>query len=153
MHHQLQAIAFVVDAADTAQFPAARAVLQHVLEQPKLAVRRTAWPPASMAPTCTPMMMNQGWASPSQGAGRAAGPYTNVVPQPRARAAQGVPLLVLANKQDVPGAASAVDVATALGLSEVKSRAYTIRACSALRNEGVQESMSWLLQTATDAAR
>ena len=35
---------------------------------------------------------------------------------------RGIPLIVLANKQDLPGAASCKDIAEALGLYEIKNR-------------------------------
>lgn len=53
---------------------------------------------------------------------------------------QGVPLLVLANKQDVPGAAGPAAVSTALGLNSMTSREFTIRGCSAIKDVGIQVS-------------
>lgn len=60
------------------------------------------------------------------------------------------PILILANKQDIPTAASASDVASALGLSALRNNRYTILPCSARAPEGsrpdkrVREGMNWL---------
>lgn len=55
---------------------------------------------------------------------------------------QGRPLLVLANKQDLPGAAQPAEVAQALGLTrKISGRQYAIRECCALHGQGVQVSV------------
>lgn len=56
-------------------------------------------------------------------------------------------LLVFANKQDMEGAMSAVDVSNALGLSMLKNRTWTIHKCSAITGEGLTEGMDWLVNT------
>uniref|UniRef100_A0A7S0S3I3 ADP-ribosylation factor-like protein 6 n=1 Tax=Chlamydomonas leiostraca TaxID=1034604 RepID=A0A7S0S3I3_9CHLO len=58
---------------------------------------------------------------------------------------RGRPLLVLANKQDLPHATQPAQVAQLLGLTRITGREYTIRECSALKGTGVQEGVSWLL--------
>eukprot|EP00658_Telonema_sp_P-2_P083147 TRINITY_DN892_c0_g1_i1.p1 TRINITY_DN892_c0_g1~~TRINITY_DN892_c0_g1_i1.p1 ORF type:complete len:181 (+),score=31.34 TRINITY_DN892_c0_g1_i1:206-748(+) len=55
-----------------------------------------------------------------------------------------VPIAVLANKQDMPGAMAPEEVATALGLPEVMDRPWAIFKTSATRDEGVQEALEWL---------
>merc|ERR1719193_2499029 len=56
----------------------------------------------------------------------------------------GAPLLVLANKQDLPGAASASDVAGALGLHSLRGRPWHIEGTCALTRDGVFEGLEWL---------
>ncbi|KAJ3376127.1 ADP-ribosylation factor protein 3 [Allomyces arbusculus] len=58
-----------------------------------------------------------------------------------------VPVLVFANKQDVPEALPADAVATALGLNTLRDRAWQIQACSAVAGTGVQEGMEWACKT------
>jgi signal recognition particle receptor subunit beta len=61
-----------------------------------------------------------------------------------APAPQGLPLLVFANKMDLPDALQPAELAEQMQLPQVAQRAFHIRGCSALRNEGVQEGMKWL---------
>jgi len=56
----------------------------------------------------------------------------------------GVPLVILANKQDMPRAYSPNDIATKLGLYEVRNRKWHIQGTSALSGQGVYESMEEL---------
>ncbi len=56
-------------------------------------------------------------------------------------------LLVLANKQDMEGAMSATEVSDALGLSDLKSRTWTIYKCSAKTGEGLNDGLDWLVNT------
>lgn len=53
-------------------------------------------------------------------------------------------LLVFANKQDVAGAASETEVATALGVSSIRNRTWTIMKSSVVTGEGLAEGMDWL---------
>ncbi|WIA30287.1 hypothetical protein OEZ86_000377 [Tetradesmus obliquus] len=57
---------------------------------------------------------------------------------------QGLPLLVFANKMDLPDALQPAELAEQMQLPQVAQRAFHITSCSALRNEGVQEGMKWL---------
>lgn len=69
----------------------------------------------------------------------------------------GKPVAVFANKQDLPGARSEVEVAKALGLDTVGNARYRVIACTSLRREqtegkklksrdaGVDDGMRWLL--------
>jgi hypothetical protein len=56
---------------------------------------------------------------------------------------KGVPLLVFANKQDVEGAASAAEVSELLGLAGDSTRPWSVRACSALKGEGLNDGLDW----------
>lgn len=58
-----------------------------------------------------------------------------------------VPLLVYANKQDLPNALSAAELATTLGLPTIKDRAWQIQACVASKATGVREGMEWACNT------
>ncbi|GJQ87457.1 hypothetical protein Trydic_g19221 [Trypoxylus dichotomus] len=56
---------------------------------------------------------------------------------------QNVPLLVYANKQDLPSSLPASDLAQALGLPTIKDRAWQIQSCVAIQGTGVKEGMEW----------
>lgn len=59
-----------------------------------------------------------------------------------------VPLLVYANKQDLPESLCASDLAQALGLPTIKDRAWQIQACTAREGKGVREGMEWACSSA-----
>uniref|UniRef100_A0A7S4MDR5 Uncharacterized protein n=1 Tax=Vannella robusta TaxID=1487602 RepID=A0A7S4MDR5_9EUKA len=54
-------------------------------------------------------------------------------------------LLVLANKQDLPGALDAEQVSEALGLSSLKDREWQIFKTSAIQGSGLFEGLDWLV--------
>ena len=56
----------------------------------------------------------------------------------------GVPLLILANKQDLPTAVAPSDVAAGLGLHKVKDRKWHVQGTSATIGDGILESMQEL---------
>eukprot|EP00049_Salpingoeca_infusionum_P024690 m.16686 g.16686 ORF g.16686 m.16686 type:complete len:181 (-) comp7176_c0_seq1:385-927(-) len=56
-------------------------------------------------------------------------------------------LLVMANKQDMPGAMPPAKVSEALGLSALKNRQWHIVKTSATKGEGLDEGMDWLVNT------
>lgn len=56
----------------------------------------------------------------------------------------GVPLVVLANKQDLPKAVSPSGVAAGLGLQDVRNRKWHVQGTSATIGEGLLESMQEL---------
>ncbi|GMR36830.1 hypothetical protein PMAYCL1PPCAC_07025, partial [Pristionchus mayeri] len=66
---------------------------------------------------------------------------------------EGVPLLVLANKQDLSTAADAVQISTMLGLANIRERAWQIQPCVALTGEGVQEGVQWLSNTIKESRK
>lgn len=49
-----------------------------------------------------------------------------------------------ANKQDLPGALSEVEVAEGLGLTSIKDRTWSIYKTSAVKGEGLFEGLEWL---------
>jgi len=70
---------------------------------------------------------------------------------------EGKPILIFANKQDLPGALGAAELSERLGLNEAAARggSHNIVACQALPDEGVEtvdtrlgDGMSWLLGSA-----
>ena len=56
-------------------------------------------------------------------------------------------VLVLANKQDLPGAASASEVADKLGLYSLRSRQWFIQGTNGMTGDGLYEGMDWLVKT------
>ena len=58
---------------------------------------------------------------------------------------QGIPVLIFANKQDVPGALSVREIAASLKLDELGSRDWEIHGCSAHTGVGIQHGVSWLV--------
>ncbi|KAF6209134.1 hypothetical protein GE061_014878 [Apolygus lucorum] len=55
-----------------------------------------------------------------------------------------VPLLVLANKQDLLHSAPASEIAQSMGLHLIKDRPWQIQPCSAAAGQGVKEGMEWV---------
>lgn len=64
---------------------------------------------------------------------------------------KGVPLLVFANKQDMPGALSEAQVSQVLGLSSIKNRQWRIVKSSAKLGEGISEGLDWLIALLRDS--
>ncbi|GAB4845432.1 hypothetical protein Ancab_038839 [Ancistrocladus abbreviatus] len=58
---------------------------------------------------------------------------------------RGAPVLILANKQDLPGAVTAEEVARYLDLKKLDERAYMFEAVSAY-DGGIKESIDWLVE-------
>lgn len=54
-------------------------------------------------------------------------------------------LLVFANKQDMKGAMKAAEVSEALGLPRLKNRQWAIYKTSAIKGEGLDEGLDWLV--------
>ncbi|CAJ1962398.1 unnamed protein product [Sphenostylis stenocarpa] len=59
---------------------------------------------------------------------------------------QGAPLLILANKQDLPEAVSAEELARYLDLKKLDERVYMFEAVSAYDGMGIRESTEWLVE-------
>ena len=53
----------------------------------------------------------------------------------------GVPLMIMANKQDLPQALSPVELADKLGLSHVKNRQWRVQGTCATNGDGIYESI------------
>eukprot|EP00762_Andalucia_godoyi_P002056 ANDGO_02573.mRNA.1 ADP-ribosylation factor-like protein 2 len=57
----------------------------------------------------------------------------------------GATLLVFANKQDLQGAMTAKEIAEALELDAIKTRHWSIVACSAHSGDGLLEGIDWIV--------
>lgn len=64
-----------------------------------------------------------------------------------------VPVLILANKQDLANALSADEISTALQLPMIRDRKWHIQACSAISGDGLEAGMSWAVKTASEAPK
>jgi len=58
----------------------------------------------------------------------------------------GASLLILANKQDLPGALSEKEMAAFLDLKSITNRHWCIQACSAVSGEGLLEGVDWIVR-------
>eukprot|EP01083_Nonionella_stella_P071849 193261_1 len=58
-----------------------------------------------------------------------------------------VPLLILANKQDLSHALTIKDISEQLLLSNVRDRPWSIQPCSAKSGEGLKDGLMWIMQT------
>lgn len=63
---------------------------------------------------------------------------------------KNIPILVLANKQDLQDAASAGEVARALSLHKVTTHSYAIVPTSAKTGFNIEEGLEWLRQRVTE---
>ena len=91
----VNAIVYVVDAADKEKFESSKKELQELLAKPPLA---------------------------------------------------GIPLLVLANKNDLPGAATAEEIIDVLGLKEIQGREVCCYSISAKNNVNIEITLDWLIK-------
>eukprot|EP00598_Pedospumella_elongata_P013559 CAMPEP_0184990956 /NCGR_PEP_ID=MMETSP1098-20130426/34655_1 /TAXON_ID=89044 /ORGANISM="Spumella elongata, Strain CCAP 955/1" /LENGTH=185 /DNA_ID=CAMNT_0027516269 /DNA_START=77 /DNA_END=634 /DNA_ORIENTATION=+ len=57
-----------------------------------------------------------------------------------------VPLLIMANKQDLMNALTPGEITAELGLNEMRERTWQILPCSARDGTGLQEGMEWLVE-------
>lgn len=55
-----------------------------------------------------------------------------------------VPVLIFANKQDMPDAMSASEVAEKMSLVQLQGRTWEIKACTATDGTGLKEGMDWV---------
>lgn len=55
-----------------------------------------------------------------------------------------VPVMVFANKQDMPNAMTAAEVSEGLGLTEIRNRQWAIFQTSAIKGSGILEGLDWL---------
>lgn len=62
---------------------------------------------------------------------------------------KGVPLLVFANKQDLPQAMNSGQIFEALGLSQLRDRQSCIFQTSAIQGTGITEGLDWLVNILT----
>ncbi len=62
-------------------------------------------------------------------------------------ALHGVPVLVFANKQDLPRALPPATVADKLDMHKMKGHAWHVQGCNATTGDGLFEGMDWLAST------
>ncbi|XP_016938313.1 ADP-ribosylation factor-like protein 3 [Drosophila suzukii] len=55
-----------------------------------------------------------------------------------------VPVLIFANKQDMPDAMTASEVAEKMSLVQLQGRTWEIKACTAVDGTGLKEGMDWV---------
>lgn len=60
---------------------------------------------------------------------------------------KGAPVLVLANKQDLPGAMTEQEIFSGLGLTNIKARQWSMFKISAMQGTGLDEAFTWLVNT------
>lgn len=65
----------------------------------------------------------------------------------------GVPVLVFANKQDLPKAAEPKVVADKLGMHKLKGREWHVQGCNATTGDGLYEGLDWLSTTLSKSRR
>ena len=61
----------------------------------------------------------------------------------------GVPVLVYANKMDLPNAMTVPQITEALGLMKMRGREWHVQASNAARGDGLFEGMDWLAKNVT----
>jgi len=66
---------------------------------------------------------------------------------------RGIPVLVLANKCDLPTAASVAEVAADLNLSKLRTHKWYVQASSAISGDGLYEGLDWLASALTSQTR
>jgi ADP-ribosylation factor-like protein 5B len=54
------------------------------------------------------------------------------------------PILIYANKKDLPSAKNAAQITEAFSLHEIKHHDWHIQGCCALTGEGLEEGLDWL---------
>ncbi|GAN02245.1 ADP-ribosylation factor family-domain-containing protein [Mucor lusitanicus] len=57
----------------------------------------------------------------------------------------GATLLVFANKQDIAGALTEIEIKNALGLDDIKSHHWAILPCSAVTGDNLLKGMDWVV--------
>ena len=65
----------------------------------------------------------------------------------------GAPLLILANKQDSPGAVGAAELKERLGVGKFDTRPTDVQTCSALNGDGLKSAIDWLVESSKRSRR
>lgn len=58
-----------------------------------------------------------------------------------------VPLCVFANKQDIETSLKADEISECLNLDKIINRNWSLFPCSAIKGDGIQDGIQWLLET------
>ena len=53
-------------------------------------------------------------------------------------------ILILANKQDLPGSKTSAELTEAYNLHEIQNHSWKIQGCCALTGDGLEEGLDWL---------
>ena len=53
---------------------------------------------------------------------------------------RGAPVLIMANKQDLPNAMNELEIAQGLGLTDIKNRKWSLYKVSAVQGTGLEEA-------------
>ena len=61
-----------------------------------------------------------------------------------------VPLLIMANKQDLMNAMDPDEITDALSLNTLRERTWILLPCSAKTGEGLQDAMEWIVEQVND---
>lgn len=59
-------------------------------------------------------------------------------------------LLVIANKQDLPGALSEAEIAEALDLASLVDRTWAVHKCCATTGQGMSQILDWIVEAVTN---
>ena len=59
----------------------------------------------------------------------------------------GVPVLIYANKQDLPNALSVSEIIDKMGLQKIKGREWLVQPTSAVQGKGLNEGLDWMADT------
>ncbi|PNH05257.1 ADP-ribosylation factor-related protein 1 [Tetrabaena socialis] len=59
----------------------------------------------------------------------------------------GAPLLIMANKQDLEGAASALEMGQVMGVERMEGRQFKVLPVSAYTGQGLKDAVEWLVET------
>lgn len=59
--------------------------------------------------------------------------------------------LILANKQDLPGAITEAEIAEALDLASLVDRTWTVLRCCATTGQGMSQALDWIVEAVTKA--
>jgi len=62
---------------------------------------------------------------------------------------RGVPVLVLANKQDLPTASEPQEVSELMNLTTIRDHEWHLQPCSAITGEGLPQGLDWLTDKLT----
>lgn len=65
----------------------------------------------------------------------------------------GAPLLILANKQDAPGAAGVAEMQEQFGIGKLDTRPVKVQPASAYTAQGIADGLSWLVGVTKRSAR
>ena len=57
---------------------------------------------------------------------------------------KGAPILIFANKSDLPVALPAEEISELLHLNDIRNHDWHIQACSAILGDGLNEGIDWL---------